>query len=84
MNMIEVENVSMKFRMANDKVISLKEYMVALLERRLQYKEFTALENINFNVNKGEVLGIIGKKWSWKKYFIKNNCWSFKNLQQER
>lgn len=71
MKMIEVENVSMKFRMANDKVISLKEYMVALLEHRLQYKEFTALENINFNVNKGEVLGIIGKNGAGKSTLLK-------------
>ncbi|MBQ6833809.1 MAG: ABC transporter ATP-binding protein [Lachnospiraceae bacterium] len=71
MNMIEVENISMKFRMANDKVISLKEFMVAFLEHRIQYKEFTALENINFNVKKGEVLGIIGRNGAGKSTLLK-------------
>ena len=71
MNMIEVENISMKFRMANDKVISLKEFMVAFLEHRIQYKEFTALENINFNVKKGEVLGIIGRNGAGQSTLLK-------------
>ena len=40
--MIEVNQVTMRFRMVNDKVMSLKEYAVAFLKRRLQYKTFTA------------------------------------------
>ena len=35
--------------------------MVALMEHRLQYKEFTALEDVSFQVRKGEVMGIIGR-----------------------
>lgn len=71
MNMIEVENVTMRFRMVNDKVISLKEYVVALLEHRLQYKEFTALEDVSFQVKKGEVMGIIGKNGAGKSTLLK-------------
>lgn len=71
MNMIEVENVTMRFRMVNDKVISLKEYVVALLEHRLQYKEFTALEDVSFQVRKGEVMGIIGKNGAGKSTLLK-------------
>lgn len=41
--MVKVEHVTMRFRMVNDKVMSLKEYVVAVLKRRLQYKEFTVL-----------------------------------------
>ena len=59
--MIKVEHVSMKFRMANDKVMSLKEFLVAVLKRRLTYEEFQVLDDISFEVKKGEVVGIIGK-----------------------
>lgn len=71
METVTVDHVTMKFRMANDKVVSLKEYMVALMEHRLQYKEFTALEDISFNVKKGEVMGIIGKNGAGKSTLLK-------------
>lgn len=60
--MIDVEHVSMRFRMTNDKINSLKEYAVAFFEHRLQYEEFQVLDDISFHVDKGEVIGIIGKK----------------------
>lgn len=69
--MISVDQVSMKFRMANDRVNSLKEYFVALMQRRLTYEEFEALEDISFNVKKGEVLGIVGKNGAGKSTLLK-------------
>lgn len=69
--MIDVEHVSMSFRMANDRIDSLKEYFVAFLEHRLQYKEFQVLDDISFHVNKGEVVGIVGKNGAGKSTLLK-------------
>lgn len=71
MEMINVDHVSMKFRMANDKVMSLKEYVVAILKRRLVYEELQVLDDISFTVNKGEVLGIVGKNGAGKSTLLK-------------
>lgn len=71
MEMIKVDHISMKFRMANDKVLSLKEYVVAMLRRKLVYKEFQALNDISFSVEKGEVMGIIGKNGAGKSTLLK-------------
>lgn len=69
--MVDVQDVSMCFRMANDRVNSLKEFFVAKLKRRLSYKEFYALKNVSFQVRKGENVGIIGKNGSGKSTILK-------------
>ena len=68
---ITVENVSMMFNLNKDKVLGLKEYVVAALKGTLNYEEFWALKNISFTVQKGEVLGILGLNGSGKSTLLK-------------
>lgn len=69
--MIKVENVSMKFRMNSDKVQSLKEFAVAAATHRLKYKDFWVFKHISFAVEKGEVVGLIGRNGAGKSTLLK-------------
>lgn len=71
MKIIEVNHVSMRFRMASDKIQSLKEYFVARMKGRLTYKELCVFEDLNFCVEKGEVVGIIGRNGAGKSTLLK-------------
>lgn len=69
--MIEVRNVSMEFNLASEKVDSLKEYCIKLIKKQLRYNRFMALEEVSFNVRRGEVFGIIGNNGCGKSTILK-------------
>lgn len=68
---IEVKDVAMRFRMANDNIRSIKEYMVQLLKGKIQYNEFEALKHVSFDVRRGEVVGLIGHNGAGKSTMLK-------------
>ena len=69
--MIKVDHVSMVFNIANQKLNSLKEYFIALMRHELRFKEFRALDDISFEVKKGDVFGILGTNGSGKSTMLK-------------
>lgn len=69
--MIEVNDVSVRFCMANDRICTLKEFVINTLKKKISYTEFWALQEVSFHVNKGDVLGIIGRNGAGKSTLLK-------------
>ena len=59
-NAVELRNVEMHFNMSKEKLESLKEYFLKLAKRQLYFEDFVAVDNVSFDIKKGDVFGIVG------------------------
>lgn len=68
---IKIDNVSMMFNLSSEKIDSIKEYIIKLFKRQIHFQEFWALNNVSFELEKGDSLGIIGLNGSGKSTLLK-------------
>lgn len=59
-NIIEIDNVSLKYNKPTEKIGTLKEFFVRLVKGKLRYNTFWVLNDISVEVKRGESLGLIG------------------------
>lgn len=68
---ISLKNVSMTFNLNKEKVDNLKEYVIKFITRKLEFKKFYALQNIDIEVKKGDHLAILGLNGAGKSTLLK-------------
>ena len=71
---INVNDVTVRFNIASERVDNIKEYFIKLVKKQLHYREFLALKNINFEVKKGESWGIVGSNGAGKSTLLRIIC----------
>ena len=49
---VDVDNLTIRFNMASEKVDNLKEYVIKLIKHELMFQEFLALKDVNLKVKR--------------------------------
>jgi ABC-type polysaccharide/polyol phosphate transport system ATPase subunit len=68
---IRLEGVSLCYRLAKQRIPSLKEYAIHFLRGSLAYEQLWALRGIDLTVRRGETVGIIGRNGAGKSTLLK-------------
>lgn len=77
---VEVNNVTIRFNMASEKVDNLKEYVIKLIKKELIFQEFLAVKDVSFKVKKRRGMGADRSERIGKIHHVKGNQRHFKAL----
>jgi len=68
---IKLEHISMEYRKTTEKIETLKEYIIRRIKGKVQYDNFRALDDISYDIIRGERIGIIGANGAGKSTMMK-------------
>ncbi|HVT16695.1 MAG TPA: ABC transporter ATP-binding protein [Thermoanaerobaculia bacterium] len=71
---IELAGVSLCYRLAKQRIPSLKEYAIHFLKGALAYEQLWALRDIELTVHPGETVGVVGRNGAGKSTLLKVIC----------
>ncbi len=68
---IHLDNVSVRYRVPREQLSGIKEFAIRWVQRRLQYRQFLALQEICLDIQPGEIFGVIGPNGAGKSTLLK-------------
>ena len=68
---VELREVSLCYRLAKQKIPSLKEYAIHFVRGSLAYEKLWALRDVSLSIETGETVGIVGRNGAGKSTLLK-------------
>jgi ABC-2 type transport system ATP-binding protein len=68
---ISLDNVSLCYRLAKQRIPSIKEYAIHWMKGALSYEKLWALKAVDLTVREGETVGIVGRNGAGKSTLLK-------------
>lgn len=68
---IRLNDVWVRYRVPQERYGTLKEYVIRMLQRRVNHHDFWALHGIDLDIQRSEVFGIVGRNGAGKSTLLK-------------
>jgi ABC-2 type transport system ATP-binding protein len=68
---IFLNEVSVKYRIPNEAINTFKEYIIRLVQGKINHRSFWALKDIDLEIKQGEIFGILGRNGAGKSTLLK-------------